>query len=719
MTRFATHSAMLGIVAGAMSAAAVLGGCGGKSHREGGRHDVDMQPPAVDPGAGSAGFGERGSIEASGGYTGDGSVAGAPGGSTAISVPSNGAGVGAETATGGGAATGGSGGAETCVGSSCAGASGESDFTPSICTPGTSSCQTDAEKVLTCSDSGLGQNVADDCGAKGQVCVSGACVPVVCEPGATFCGELHEVDVCSAKGDRFTVVDRCGPGQTCNTVTLTCTIYPVCTPNQPVCDGDIATTCSADGTGYAAGGTSCADTGQVCVRGTCMDCWPTTYFCSGTTVRHCAVDGMSSTVSATCTSSEYCDSATATCKAQACTPNQPVCDGEIATTCNADGSRYAENGALCTDTGQFCDQGACASLACAPNTDFCSGSMVQHCAADGMSSTVSATCASSEYCDSATATCETQICTPKQPVCQGNIATTCNADGSGYDAGTDCSGEWFGVCANGQCMTVSCSSAMSMCFGSVSVQCYGDWDGSVRACTGSQYCDSANGSCQPIPYVCVPSQPTCDNNTATVCTADGLGYKPDGSPCGARFCVSGACRNVLFAEDFEDGDYAGWQVGAAGPRSVATTDAAAGTLRSFKQSGADGIYRNFLRIEPNRVSWWVMAASNTAASGGFILSPSAGTSDGIAYSYFEADGTIVLGHDALGASIAVPYAANLWYHLELRNFDWTAKTFDYYVNDTLIRAAAPFRTASAADIGRVDLSNPGNATAYWDEITFE
>jgi hypothetical protein len=71
------------------------------------------------------------------------------------------------------------------------------------------------------------------------------------------------------------------------------------------------------------------------------------------------------------------------------------------------------------------------------------------------------------------------------------------------------------------------------------------------------------------------------------------------------------------------------------------------------------------------------------------------------------------------SSVAIPYAANAWYHIELRNLDWTAKRFDYYVNGALIRAAAPFRASSATAVRRLDLFNMTSATVYWDQITFE
>jgi hypothetical protein len=61
-------------------------------------------------------------------------------------------------------------------------------------------------------------------------------------------------------------------------VTATCRTR-LCTPSQPACDANVATTCNALGSGYLPGGTSCDP--QVCVSGQCRDlvCAPNTRRC--------------------------------------------------------------------------------------------------------------------------------------------------------------------------------------------------------------------------------------------------------------------------------------------------------------------------------------------------------------------------------------------------------------------------------------------------------
>ena len=536
----------------------------------------------------------------------------------------------------------------------------------------------------------------------------------MCVAGTKSCFG-NTVETCSAEGDRRTI-EYCAAGLLCNQFTLTCTARTICTPNQPLCNGAVATTCNADGTAYAADSTDCAAVGQVCYQGACLACWPTAYFCSGAEVRHCAADGKSSTLTTTCASGQYCDTAAGigACKPQICTPNQAVCDGNTATTCKADGSGFATGGTKCTDAGKLCYQGACASLACSPGAYFCSGSTRRHCADDGMISTESASCTGSVYCDSASGTCKGIVCTPGQAVCDGTVVKTCNADGSGYTT-SDCVGMGQ-LCGGGQCVPPTMGGSSTFCAGSRVIRCTSTGDcWSYATCTSLEYCDSTTATCQPL--LCVPNHPTCNaDNTPVVCYTDGKGYANDGTSCGSRLCVSGTCRDVLFADDFEDADLTGWQATAGTVWSISTSYAAAGTLYSLR-GGNGGMYRTFAGLVPSRVGWWLMAPSATFESGRFVLTSTAGQEHPIATSYFTKDGTLALVRDT--ESVAIPYAANLWYHIELRNIDWTAKTFDYYVNDTLVRAAAAFQDKEATSIGRLDLSNPGVVTAYWDEIELD
>jgi hypothetical protein len=334
-----------------------------------------------------------------------------------------------------------------------------------VCTPSTTACSSTEEKVISCSADGMTATTVTDCAAKSQVCVSGACAAVVCTAGQRFC-QSNAVRTCSAKGDSSSLYTSCSTSQYCDSATATCKAL-VCTPNQPGCNVNVATTCNSDGSAWVTGGIDCAagSSGQVCstATGTCQSqlCTPNAYFCDTASapnkVMLCGSTGLTSSLSQTCSSSQFCDASTTTptCKTLVCNPSAPTCNGNVATTCNSLGSGYAAGGTDCSTTTstKTCNpsSGACENLACSPNTYFCDTTpgappAIRYCSSTGLTSTISASSTSGYYCNvtspmttlpSAPFTAKT--CTPGQPICNGTTATKCNSLGSGYAAGgTDC-----------------------------------------------------------------------------------------------------------------------------------------------------------------------------------------------------------------------------------------------------------------------------------------
>ncbi len=257
----------------------------------------------------------------------------------------------------------------------CVAASGTAVCQPWGCTPG-KSCQDG--KLVTCAENGLDVEDIANCPG-GQVCVGGACVDHVCEPGQLYC-EGTQIKQCGSDGLNGTLVKACGPAQAC--LKGACTPL-ICQPNQPSCDGNTATKCKADGLGYLAGGTACG--GQVCSAGTCwaLQCDPQKpLYCLGNTAMQCGKTGLDKpTVLQTCAADQYCDQGV--CQAQICAPNQPACVGGKVGTCNAQGSGPAGQWSDCP-AGQVCSKGVCAVAAvCKPGTTGCDGSKTTACKADG------------------------------------------------------------------------------------------------------------------------------------------------------------------------------------------------------------------------------------------------------------------------------------------------------------------------------------------------
>src|SRR5205823_8782918 len=64
------------------------------------------------------------------------------------------------------------------------------------------------------------------------------------------------------------------------------------------------------------------------------------------------------------------------------------------------------------------------------------------------------------------------------------------------------------------------------------------------------------------------------------------------------------------------------------------------------------------------------------------LYASADASNSIAYTVFY-NSHIYLTAASTATATAVPFVAGEWYHVELRNIDWTNHRFDYYIDGNL------------------------------------
>jgi len=85
--------------------------------------------------------------------------------------------------------------------------------------------------------------------------------------------------------------------------------------------------------------------------------------------------------------------------------------------------------------------------------------------------------------------------------------------------------------------------------------------------------------------------------------------------------------------------------------------------------------------------------------------------------YFSLSGYIYLSDGTTSASLKV-FSINTFYHFELRNINWTNRTFDFYIDGVLTRTGDYF-LSTGNSIGRVDLGDYYNgANAYFDQIDF-
>lgn len=291
----------------------------------------------------------------------------------------------------------------------------------------------------------------------------------------------------------------------------------LCAPNQPTCDGNRATTCNADGTGYLAAGLKCSSK-QTCLVGACEDqeCSPNESFCSGNSVRQCADNGLSSAEVMMCGTSQYCDATTAKCKTGVCAPNQPACDGKRATLCTSTGDGYVAGGTACKAT-ETCNAGECKAQVCTPSQSFCQGQTVKTCSADGLSSSVSKTC-TNQTCVAAGTTAECKgVCAPGQQDCSSNGVRTCDANGQ-YGTASACTNKACVASGTTASCVGSCEPGEKQCIGNGIHTCNanGTWNETV-ACPATTPVCAAN-TCQ-APVSCSGLAANCGTASENCCTS--------------------------------------------------------------------------------------------------------------------------------------------------------------------------------------------------------
>jgi formylglycine-generating enzyme len=292
-----------------------------------------------------------------------------------------------------------------------------------------------------------------------------------------------------------------------------------CAPDQALCLGNQTVVCNADGDGYVGEAADCSAT-QTCVAGVCeeQECVPGERFCSGSAVRECASDGLSSAVLEACAINHYCDTATAQCLAGTCSPNSPSCDGNRATTCNAEGSGYAAGGTVCTAS-QTCEGGQCLARVCEPNATFCQGQSVKTCSANGLSSTVESVCEDQTCVQTGSSGSCVGMCAPTQVQCgTSSQPQTCGPKGTWVNA-TACAANK--TCLSGACAGM-CGPTQKNCSGNGLQACdaNGTWSSTVTSC-GSTLPHCASGVCGPPPS-CVGLGNTCGGSSNTSCCASSI-----------------------------------------------------------------------------------------------------------------------------------------------------------------------------------------------------
>lgn len=203
--------------------------------------------------------------------------------------------------------------------------------------------------------------VDDDCPGPYH-CSAGRCELDTCETGSGYC-EGNILYACNAAGSGYTGTS-CYSNQTCvEGERASCQDW-VCTPGVTECNtaATQVITCAADGLSVESS-IDCTETDEICYEATCQDleCPPFEYFCKGDAIYYCYSDGVTSTLTQTCATGQFCDASgtSVQCIDLLCQPGEPACNGSVATTCNDEGDGYEAGGTDCSATEEFCVNGEC------------------------------------------------------------------------------------------------------------------------------------------------------------------------------------------------------------------------------------------------------------------------------------------------------------------------------------------------------------------------
>jgi len=175
-----------------------------------------------------------------------------------------------------------------------------------------------------------------------------------------------------------------------------------------------------------------------------------------------------------------------------------------------------------------------------------------------------------------------------------------------------------------------------------------------------------------------------------------------------------------FFDDFESGSYTPtWSVGAGlTSTSVTNSNVAEGTYSVTGSGGnnnhLDGFSVSVPNLTPSEISYYMYTDGNTQFLNYTVMGENPSATACVFFNYWKGDD----GNIRFISSTNYDYAAtaNTWYFIELKNIDWTNKTFDIYIDGALQTTGFPFRDNTQNSIDEIHLYNFSNGTGYWDRI---
>jgi uncharacterized repeat protein (TIGR01451 family) len=177
---------------------------------------------------------------------------------------------------------------------------------------------------------------------------------------------------------------------------------------------------------------------------------------------------------------------------------------------------------------------------------------------------------------------------------------------------------------------------------------------------------------------------------------------------------------LLFSEDFEDGDFAGWERDAVYGDWAVVSNTAAGGRSSLSLVGGQGVHWDGLThalpdLVPDIVKFSVQASRIDGGSTYVVLGASPERPQSAAFFFISWDGMGLL--EDVNGGHRVPFQLRRWYEIAL-HFSWARRTIDYYVDGVLREAGVPFRGTNVSHLSQISLYNVSFAQSWWDDIQF-
>jgi len=377
-----------------------------------------------------------------------------------------------------------------------------------VCDPGATRCG-DAGDVEVCAD-GTGWTVAADC-TESQICKMTdpdvyACVDIICTPDAQFCDANGDIALCNADGTELTVVTDCTETQVCQETdpdVFAC-IDVICTPDAVQCnqDGDLEM-CSADGTSW--------DLLEDCTESqVCLETEPDIFAC----------------VDVICTATEL-----------RCSASDDV---EV---CNGTGTAW-ELSVDCDDLTQICSEVAqgdfqCVAVACTAGEQRCGiNGDIEVCNAEGTAWELQTDCTDgAQVCVESSPDvfeCVAIVCEPADMQCDDNgDVVTCNANGTAWEVTADCGAEQICLITAesvAECLDIVCEGGATRCSNNGDVEeCNNTgtaWD-LQTVCADSQICkDDGAGAFICASIICSGGETQCNvDGDVETCSSDGTAWE--------------------------------------------------------------------------------------------------------------------------------------------------------------------------------------------------